>query len=155
MTCSKSDIQRLRESWESESAKTNRWFIDPDRDTAYMAALEELKRARREIREEFARLYGWRVSPSWFTLPQLQGGSPGRRRDETFSSLASSLPGSVRHVEFYRDGRRPAALLVHTYQRSGRAHAAIAKRFGLRVERLAFSWYFPHNCIAVMYTRGR
>ncbi len=138
----KEDIKRLLSAWEST------W----DGKKGHHVNAQALSAIRQALREEFARLYGWRVSKRWFALSQLKRGSSARRRDETYQSLVSALPGSGRHVEYYRDGRRPAAILVHCYKPSGRLHSTFAKQHGLKAERLAFSWYSPDRCIAVLYT---
>ena len=130
------DIERTLLNW--EHADSNReWYQ------------EELTWMRRLARQAFALSRSWRIG-DWFSLRQLQNGSPRRTR----ADYAQSVPWPLwKHPSFFIDAQnRPVGIVCHVYdgwEDTLRDAAALQ----LKAERLPWSWYRPGSSKAVLLTR--
>lgn len=121
-----------------------------DRRTARVqlsAAWAHLHEVQRIERERFAKTRGWRVAKLSYTyVDKLSCGKCAR------NDCGSHYP-AIDHPDCFNSDRRPVAILSHSYG-TWEQCTAFAAQHGLTAERLPWSWYFPWNCIAVLYTRG-
>lgn len=124
--------------------------------------LYELQRAECE---KFARARGWRLykgRQGWIYTEQLLAGrmfGGGRYGPRDLSDPDSVIDHRECFVTWRGDGPRtpqscryPVAILSHTYG-PWEPCVEYARMHGLNVERLPYSWYYPGQCIAVLFTR--
>jgi hypothetical protein len=107
-----------------------------------------LEAARNSDRAAFERARGWKFC-KWFSLRQLKVGSPRRKFGERFDGCLE-----IDHSEYLRFGRRPIAILSHSYA-TWETLQAFAEKHGLDVEPLSASWYYPSGTQAVVFTVRR
>lgn len=124
-------------------------------------ACRQLRGAYRQLASEatgiVAATRGWRRARASFSAQQLRAG----RRHRTISGMGQQWPASCfDHAEFFRgpdvlaglQPREPAAVVAHLYRNDPEAVAAHADQFGLRVEFLPDSCYFPGRTLSAVYT---
>jgi hypothetical protein len=104
--------------------------------------------------EAFAAERGWRVSDSAFTFDQLRTGRPQRTRRDWRDGQGFAGGHHPDHVQYFRAGKIPAALVSHAYCTFEEC-AAFAEARGLNAELLQVSWHDPGGCIAVLFTPRR
>lgn len=107
-----------------------------------------LEAARNRDRAAFEKARGWKFC-KWFSLCQLKVGSPRRK----FGELVGAYP-EIDHAEYLRIGRRPVAILSHSYA-AWETLQAFAEKHGLDAEPLSASWYYPNGTQAVVFTVRR
>jgi hypothetical protein len=113
-----------------------------------------LTQARERLRQDFAASRGWIMARTSFTAQRLAAGHNGSLRDESWSHRSAHV---IDHPECFREPTRPyrpAALITHTYGTAEEVHS-YAQALGLIAETLAWSWYYPGQCAAVLLTRAR
>lgn len=108
-------------------------------------ANDALEAARNGDRAAFEKARGWKFC-KWFSLRQLKIGSPRRR----FAELYGGCP-EIDHAEYLRIGRRPVAILSHSYA-NWETLQAFAEKNGFNAEPLSASWYYPSGTQAVLFT---
>lgn len=137
----------------------DRELVRPKGDAAI--ELRQISAERSDLRarllSELASTRGWIVAKSHFTFDEL---ATGRRREGRRGRDDSAFDEHqlLDHVERFREPRRPfrpAALLTHSYrgEEARPELEAMAHRAGLAVEILPWSWYYPHWCVAALFTR--
>lgn len=111
-----------------------------------------LHRLRERAATSFATANGWCVATGSFTLAEVMLGHLNPMlRDGSSKGATPPVDGlDLDHVERFRVGRRPVALLTHSYNmRSAPADPRV------RVEELPASWYFPDHTRAWLVQRPR
>lgn len=108
-----------------------------------------LIKLRDDCVKEFARLNGWKVAGTSFGIKQLQRQSPGVRRGEKY--WVGNHPEGLDHPEYFKDGRKPAAIITHTYAPLEQIRE-LARAHQLNMQVLAVSWYYPGRATAVVLT---
>jgi hypothetical protein len=109
--------------------------------------IQKLERVRAAQRKEFAQSRGWSIYRRSFNIEQLRIG-----RITSPWQCGHDYP-VIDHEEQFVLNRRPVAILSHTYG-TWEQCVEFAQKHGVAVERLPYSWYFPFNAIAALFTRG-
>lgn len=156
------------------SAKAERWGDDRTRrEIETRDARNEHRAISARLLAAFAAQRGWKVTEKRFYIAPLITGRAqdyqqwndhqrGHRSRSTDPHDPVVPPGFkaidelVDHMDCFRMPRspyRPVALLSHSYETDRDQHLAAAKRHGLAVEFLDWSWYYPERCIAALYIR--
>jgi hypothetical protein len=133
-------------------------------------AMLPYNQARALARSTFAEDNNWTVAKAGFSFASLGSGKLRRSWsgplcfDSYQEAAASCLAPLVDHVDHFRQGRRPAAVVAHPYpsrfaewQRAleERPAAVAAELAALRLEVTplrCLSWYCPHGTVAVLVT---
>lgn len=106
--------------------------------------------ARDKAQRAFALARGWRVSDAPFSLEQLRDGRArwrwGHDEHHWYDNSA------CKHICHFRIGQKPVAIVANVYSELSTCQA-FAEKYGLQVEQLPESWYWPRNCLAVCYTK--
>jgi len=109
-----------------------------------------------QIIHEFAAVRGWLVAKHPFSVDQLKQARHARHFPADFGGFSYDC-SSFDHPEWFRwPGKpyRPAAIAVHVYAKNFDACQVVADREGLNFEELPWSWYWPCETLAGVYTRG-
>jgi len=111
----------------------------------------ELRDLTERLRRDLAIERGWIIGRTPFSLSNL---ATGRRSDRDVQVHLSH--GVVDHAECFRQRARPyrpVALLTHSYNAGPEEFVAVARKLGLAVELLDWSWYYPGHCNAALFIR--
>jgi hypothetical protein len=145
------EIHRLLKESEAAYRRLEEARKEPRTASAALQVSRNADRALQEARDraarEFASSRGWTFhARRSFTLEKL--------RDEraNWSGDGYGLGSTLDHPDYFWLGRKPIALVSHTYTQLGRCLGwADAKQ--LHAELLPASWYYPAGATAVLYTR--
>jgi hypothetical protein len=141
-------LTRLHTEWQNSA----RDYSSTDLAKRRRARLAEraFLEARHEAITEFAAQRGWRVykgGQGWIYTNQLIAGRMVHRyRDVEFRHHV------IDHRECFMCRRYPVAILTHTYGPYEHCEE-FAQEYGLNLERLPWSWYYPGATIAALFTR--
>jgi len=133
------EIRAAHQAWTKSRNPRDKYTTGP--------ATLELKRVRTAQRSAFASSRGWKVADS-FTVAQLKA---GRLTGPSWDGVGIS-GRELDHPEYFTIGRKPVAILSHSYAPLENS-AKFARDEGLHIEQLPYSWYYPLNAIAVLFTR--
>lgn len=140
--------------------------LDPQIKRAARLADRAFHEARDEAITEFAASRGWKRAQHRFTLPMLAAGRPGRNTTNDYCwspqlDMERNTTLAWDHPFFFRDPHRPyrpAGVVVHLYSckpdPENKYAAQLAAIYGLNFEPLPWSWYYPGECLAGVYTRN-
>jgi len=109
----------------------------------------------------FAVSRGWRIGSRQIHVGQLIAGSMNYDHLRFGHRDAEDKDHVIDHAEYFmrsppgktsqQSCRYPAAILSHTYG-DWEPCVEFAQRYGLGLERLPYSWYYPGHCIAALFT---
>jgi len=133
------EIRAAHHAWTNSKNPRDKYTTGP--------ATVELKRVRTAQRNAFARSRGWKVADP-FTVAQLKA---GRMTGPRWDGVGIS-GREIDHPDYFTIGRKPAAILSHSYG-PWEDSAQFARDEGLNVEQLPYSWYYPLNAHAALFTR--
>jgi hypothetical protein len=109
-----------------------------------------------QARKLFADSRGW-VERRCFTVASLIRGHYAAPRYNILDIESSypRVPGATLfdHNYYFRQGRKPVAIVTHPYSYPTSEHTDWAREHGLQLEILPNSWYYPGVTTAVCVTR--